>query len=142
MSSLLASPNLKRNQSSRGVGSEYKTIVFRTEETFLHYAEPISRSKATLAQRFSTLAATWRQETAILSSITQKSMHPAYQEIIGLGSEAAPYILRELQQRPGHWFWALRAITGINPVKPEHQGRMFDMSADWVQWGRERGVIE
>jgi hypothetical protein len=45
------------------------------------------------------------------------------------------------EQRPDQWFWALRAITGANPIKPEQQGRIQEMAAAWIEWGRERGVI-
>ena len=91
--------------------------------------------------RFDALASRWQDETGPLSSITQRAMHPAYQEIIGLGRDVLPLILRELQQRPDQWFWALRAITGANPTKPEQQGRIQEMAAAWIEWGRERGVI-
>ena len=94
-----------------------------------------------MRQRFETLAARWHEETAFLSSITEKAIHPAYQEIIGIGREAVPYILRELRQQPGHWFWALRAITGENPIRPEQQGKMREMATAWVKWGEERGYL-
>jgi hypothetical protein len=94
-----------------------------------------------LGARFRALASLWEEETAPLSSITQKAIHPAYQEIIGLGRDVLPLILRELQQRPAQWFWALRAITGENPVKPEQQGRVREMASAWVQWGLDHRVI-
>jgi len=100
-----------------------------------------SNERENFEQRFAVLAARWYAETAVLSSITQKAMHPAYQEIIGLGRDVVPFILRELQMRPDHWFWALRAITGENPIRPEQQGRVREMAAAWIQWGHERGVI-
>jgi hypothetical protein len=92
-------------------------------------------------RRFEVLAARWQEETAFLSSVTEKAIHPAYQEIIGTGREAVPYILRELQQKPGHWFWALRAITGENPILPEQQGKIREMAAAWVQWGKDHGYL-
>lgn len=47
-------------------------------------------------------------------------MHPAYQQIIGMGEKALPLILRDLRDRPtGHWFWALNAITGEEPTLGE-----------------------
>ena len=92
-------------------------------------------------RRFAHLAERWREETAALSSVSQIAMHPAYQEIIGLGSAAAPLILRELQRRPGHWFWALRAITGEDPVRLEQRGKIKEMAEAWIQWGVESGVL-
>ncbi len=92
-------------------------------------------------RRFEALSSRWHNETALLSSITEKAMHPAYQAIIGIGREAVPYILRELRKQPGHWFWALSAITGENPIRPDQQGKMREMAAAWVQWGENHGYL-
>lgn len=89
--------------------------------------------------RFLELAQQWRWETAMMSLVTKMSMHPAYQRIIGMGQPVVPLILRELEQEPDHWFWALQAITGANPVQPEQRGRLPQMAAAWIQWGREHG---
>jgi len=102
---------------------------------------PSAFGPADAVRRFATLATRWYQETAALSSVSQIAMHPAYQEIIGMGHTAVPLILRELQSKPGHWFWALRAITGEDPVSPEERGKVRAMAAAWIQWGKERGHI-
>jgi len=94
----------------------------------------------TLARRFQTLAATWREECAHLSSVRETVLHPAYQQIIGMGRDALPFLLRELERQPDHWFWALWAITQENPVPSEHRGRIRDMARDWLEWGRQKGV--
>jgi hypothetical protein len=88
---------------------------------------------------FERLASGWREETGLLSSITDIAMHPDYQRIIGLGEKALPLILRELGQQPDHWFWALKAITGEDPVPPEAQGDMQRMRKAWLEWGESRG---
>ncbi|MEG3863286.1 hypothetical protein [Microcoleus sp. herbarium12] len=76
----------------------------------------------------------------MLSLVAQKSMHAAYQRIIGMGPAVVPLILRDLEQKPDHWFWALRAITGDNPVaKPEKCDRMKLMTQAWIEWGKEHG---
>ena len=106
-------------------------------EAFKHYVDlPVTRQG--IAREFQELAETWRKETGHTSSITEMAMHPAYQRIIGLGKAVVPYLLRELEQRPDHWFWALNAITGVNPVKPENRGRVRRMAEDWLRWGREQ----
>jgi hypothetical protein len=96
-------------------------------------------SKLELEAEFNTLAEEWRAETRMLSLVTQKSMHPAYQKIISMGRPVVPLILRDLEQKPDHWFWALRAITNDNPVKSEQRGRMKLMAQAWIQWGKENG---
>ena len=93
-------------------------------------------------QKFTTLAARWRAETAWTSSVSQMVMHPAYQEIIGMGRDVVPYLLQALAQQPEHWFWALRAITGEDPVRPEQRGQIDAMTQAWLQWGREHGYHE
>ncbi|WP_413279222.1 hypothetical protein [Floridanema evergladense] len=92
-----------------------------------------------LEKKFKELATQWKSETAPLSVITQKVIHPAYQQIIGMGEDVVPLLLRELEKRPDHWFWALKSITGANPVKSEHRGRIKLMAQDWLEWGRENG---
>ncbi len=93
-----------------------------------------------IEETFLELAEQWRRETGLLSSITKMSMHPAYQRIIGMGQPVVPLILRDLDREPDHWFWALQAITGANPVKPEQRGRIEQMAEAWIQWGRENGL--
>lgn len=73
----------------------------------------------------------------MLSILSKKVIHPAYQRIIGMGDKAIPLLMRELKREPNHWFWALRAITGANPVKPENRGRVKRMAQDWLDWGHE-----
>lgn len=87
--------------------------------------------------KFRELTRQWQDETATSSSVTEMAMHPAYQQIIGMGRDALPFIFRELEKAPHHWFWALRAITGENPVKPEHRGNLDAMTKDWLEWAEE-----
>ncbi len=94
---------------------------------------------AEIEENFFELAEQWRRETGMMSLVTKMSMHPAYQRIIGMGQAVVPLILRELEQEPDHWFWALQAITGANPVKSEQRGRLKQMAEAWIQWGTENG---
>src|SRR5262245_19195654 len=88
----------------------------------------------TVEQRFRKLAGTWKRETAYLSAVAKKAMHPAYQHIIGLGEPAVPFILEELKSDPADWFWALTAITGENPVDASAAGHIDKMAASWLKW--------
>jgi hypothetical protein len=90
---------------------------------------------------FRQLTDQWREETRFLSSTTAICTHPAYQRVIGLGPQVIPLILTELQKEPGHWFWALQALTGENPVRLADQGNLPTMTAAWLTWGRDNGWI-
>jgi hypothetical protein len=66
-------------------------------------------------------------------------LHPAYQEIIGMGERVVPLLLAELRREPDDWFWALHAITGANPVPAARGGSLPAMAEAWIQWGVEKG---
>ena len=89
--------------------------------------------------KFDRLANQWKVERGPVSSISRMAIHRAYQQIIGMGNEAVCLILRELELRPDHWFWALVSITGADPVPHEDRGKIKKMAEAWVKWGREHG---
>ena len=88
---------------------------------------------------FDELVAKWRRDTDHISSITKTVMHPCYQTIMAMGPPAVTLILKELRDRGGHWFWALRFITQQNPADGCVE---FDAARlVWLEWGRREGYI-
>lgn len=94
----------------------------------------------TLEIEFRRLTNDWQAATKYQSSVTAICSHPSYQRIIGMGRSALPFILRDLERSPHLWFWALKAITGIDPVPSDHRGKIALMASDWIAWGRQRGL--
>lgn len=92
--------------------------------------------------RFNDLAAEWASETAHLSMMSEIVRHRSYQEIIGLGRDVLPLILKRLSVEPNHWFWALRAISGEDPVPAADVGRIDAMRRAWLEWGGSRGLMQ
>jgi hypothetical protein len=90
---------------------------------------------------FTLLTNEWEEATRFISSTTEMATHPAYQRIIGLGPAALPLIFRELRRNPNHWFWALKAITGEDPVPPATRGDLGAMTEAWLQWATDRGFV-
>jgi len=88
---------------------------------------------------FRRLADTWKKQTGHLSNISKKCTHPAYQQIIGMGSTVIPFILRDLKKTRDDWFWALTAITRENPIPARDAGYINRMTEAWLAWGRARG---
>lgn len=92
--------------------------------------------------RFQQLVAEWRAQRGAMSSITEAVICPAYQSIIGMGELAVPFILAQLDSEgdePDQWFWALKAITGAEPVKDEDRGNYINMAASWFDWAKNVG---
>jgi hypothetical protein len=95
-----------------------------------------------LHRRFYELADRWRKERGHTSKIRDLAVNSAYQQIIGMGEVAVPFLLEEMRTRPDQWTWALRAITGVNPVPEQARGKLREIAAAWVNWGIERGYIQ
>lgn len=98
-----------------------------------------SSEEVTLAERFHDLVSRWKRERGPHSASARLASHPAYQEIIGLGRPAVPLLLAELERCPDHWFRALHELTGADPVPEASRGRIREMAAAWLRWGRENG---
>jgi hypothetical protein len=94
-----------------------------------------------LESSFNSLAEKWYLETIHSSGYLDKVLHPAYQRIIGLGKDIIPFILRELQDEPSEWFWALRALTGEDPTTEDMAGNREKLAEAWLNWGKENGYI-
>jgi hypothetical protein len=93
----------------------------------------------TIEERFQRLASLWRTETSHISSSTDQVAHPAFQEIVEMGRAVVPILLRELEQRSGHWHRALKRITGDDPVPPSDRGNLPKIREAWLRWGKEHG---
>lgn len=100
-------------------------------------ATPIFRES--VVRKFENLVAEWKASRNQINSGTEMFMHPAYLKIIGMGPEAVPLILREMEASLDHWFWALKAITEKDPVPPAHRGRLKLMAEDWLSWAKKQG---
>lgn len=101
----------------------------------------IAEEPRSLAAQFRELASQWKEDTKLTSSSSEIVLHPAYQRIIGLGPNVIPLVLKDLQENGGHWFWALQALTGENPVSNEDAGRIRKMTQVWLEWGQKNGLI-
>ena len=110
----------------------------REREVFLSF-DRLTSYRLPLELQFLIFASQWKQDTLFESSPWRMAAHPAYQRIIGMGRRAVPLILQQLRREADFWFEALLAITGEQPVPPEHAGDMDAMREDWLRWGREHG---
>ena len=96
---------------------------------------------APLRTRFERLADQWVEETQFISSSTALILNGAYQQIIGMGEAVLPLIFKRLETQGGHWFWALKHITGEDPLSPDDAGNYAKMREAWLTWGREHSCL-
>jgi hypothetical protein len=95
-----------------------------------------------IEEKFNKLAKKWKDDTRYQSNMRIITEDPSYQEIIKIGKDVIPIILKELESRPDHWFVALQIITGENPVIEEDCGYFNKMVEAWLNWGKEHGIAE
>lgn len=100
----------------------------------------VNGAELSIEANFRQLVAEWKAATALTSSGTEILLHPAYQRIIGMGKDAVKFIIDELRREPDHWFWALQAITGEDPVADGDQGKIDRMTSSWLNWAQQRGL--
>jgi hypothetical protein len=94
-----------------------------------------------LADEFQRLADSWRRDTQFCSSVSDMVLDPSYQQIIGKGSPVVPFILREMEKGPDHWYWALGVITQETPAENAPEGDIAAICQAWLDWGMRRGLV-
>lgn len=124
-----------------GFLAEFEICSLKQKLAGLEEASLSKSERSDLESTYQALAQKWHKETAHVSSTTELIMNPSYQNIIGLGPRVVPILLRQLQQKPEHWFWALSAITRENPVSSEDEGNVRKMAEAWLQWGVQRRLV-
>jgi hypothetical protein len=120
-----------------GVLAELRAAFYKGAISFQIVAEYGNTEPPSVA--FERLASQWRKDTRFISPVKRKVLHPAYQQIIGMGETAISLILRSLEQQPEDWLWALKAITREDPARDsDNFGQAIERL---LRWGKERGYI-
>jgi hypothetical protein len=118
---------------------EQETLAIDSGDTSDQRRSSLASDDSEIRATFEKLVTEWNRATKHLSSVTDMVTHPSYQRIIGMGWQAVPMLLKQLESEPDHWFWALKAITGDDPVPLEDRGNIKAMSEAWLAWGQQQG---
>ena len=89
---------------------------------------------------FTRLVEQWHVERGITTSLSDMIVCPSYLRIIAMGERALPLILNQLRREgddPDHWFAALEAITGEDPVPENAYGDTVKIAKVWLLWAEE-----
>ena len=139
-------PSIQERYRTTGVSIEAQFVrknIALSHNSFIGNSVFIKEMyKQQLKKKFDTYSAIWRNETMFSSSITEITNNSAYRSIIGLGTEVIPLIIKDLEINENHWFSALEALTGENPIKKEHRGIVKFMKNDWLDWAYKNNQID
>lgn len=94
----------------------------------------------TTETKFKRLRDLWVKETMHLSSMYAGTKHSAYKEIVSMGEEVLPLIIREMKhKKTGFWFYAICAITRAVPEIPKYaRGKMGLVNLLYIAWYEDR----
>lgn len=90
---------------------------------------------------FNALSRAWKKETAHFSTLYHVTTNSNYLRIIKHGWQAVPYILKDLQKAPEHWYFALKLITEQDPVPIEDKSNIKKIREHWLNWGKAEGYL-
>ena len=90
---------------------------------------------------FQTLVSEWNSGTAFVSSVSEIIGHRAFRRIVASGTEAVPYLLKQLKTEPSYLVMALSEITGATPVPTGANGKVKEMAKAWLDWGEKNGLL-
>ena len=102
----------------------------------------LSSDNTRTGEKFVELANRWHEETEYLSSPSRITDNDTYLKIISMGESVIPFILRDLKERGGDWYRALRILSGTDQVPIEDRGDVPRMKEAWLHWGHDRGYIK
>jgi hypothetical protein len=102
------------------------------------HAEAQYRATPATAAVFARLASEWRRETRLSSSQATSWIHPAYQQVIGLGPPVVPLLIEDMEAGNEDWHWALAAITRANPASAAQS--LVEATEAWIAWWKRRGL--
>jgi hypothetical protein len=80
----------------------------------------------------------WEFDTRHSSEARDILGHPSVSEVIQMGHEVIPLVLRALKEN-FHLAFALHKLTGEWPVKDEYAGNDEKIIDCWMKWARKRG---
>jgi hypothetical protein len=136
--SLISQNGILASLCSQFFGPKAYSVDDISPEELIAY---LGTERESVEEKFQELAREWKAAGRSHSLVRNIAMHAAYQQIIGMGKPAIPLILAELEKELDHWFWALEAITGQNPVPEESKGNLEEMARSWLQWGRDHKYV-
>ena len=117
-----------------GASQEIAVIAERRQSALLDFLLPTTRWHFQLRVAFNFLVRQWRQETLFHSSVPEITSAPAFRQIVRLGWDVVPFILREISNNPDYLVAALLEITGEDAVRDEHRGNINLMARAWTEW--------
>jgi hypothetical protein len=97
-------------------------------------------SAESLEQRYGDVKEKWEKANWVMSS--GRTNLPEFHQIVELGTDVIPIILKDLMIERSWIVSALFYITSERPSKEMQPGRLSSVVEAWLEWGVEKGYID
>ena len=105
-------------------------------ETIQLIAEPVPIA---VRDEFEYRASAW--ENSVFLTMDEMFSDEDYQQIIEMGPQVVPLILRRIQTRPNWWSPALIRLTGVDPTAVQERGSLAAETKAWLEWAAQQGHL-
>ena len=102
------------------------------------YSTVVDPEDAEDCARFEELADRWEDETGHFSSPLRKTKHPCFADMLQIGGNIIPWVMKRLKARTVFWYLILERI-GSDPPRIDAAGDMNKLRRLWLEWGRKNG---
>jgi hypothetical protein len=100
-----------------------------------------ARAPRATQKNFRRLAARAMQHLGPSSDLSKLFSCQEYVQIIGLGPDVVPILLRDMETTGRPWFSALSAITRVDLSSQAEPGDLRALVTAWLAWGRENRYL-
>lgn len=82
----------------------------------------------------------WIKQTCYQSNPEIVYSNENYKNIIKLGNNVVPFLIKDLKENNGDWLFALSSILGLDPVKDFNKGNWLNMKEDWIKYIEDNDI--
>lgn len=126
----------ERASSTAGVATQW--IDMTASMSDVCYSRVVDPEDVIDRALFEELADRWEDETGHFSSPLRKTKHPCFADMLQIGDNIIPWVMKRLKARTVFWYLILERI-GSDPPRIDAAGDMNKLRRLWLEWGRKNG---
>ncbi|RYC50438.1 hypothetical protein [Flagellimonas olearia] len=120
------------NQTKDGLNNGNDELIYKLDSNLT--------KELFLQDKFDSLVEAWKENTWFESNSDRIIEDENFQEILNLGKQAIPLIIKNIDENPSHLVWALNIITGMH-IKSPVRMNVTQSCKKWVEL-HKKGLLK
>ncbi|MFY9951432.1 MAG: hypothetical protein WAK27_22215 [Candidatus Sulfotelmatobacter sp.] len=116
-------------------------LVWTVSQIQSEVVDSLDAGECSLEAEFYKHATRWKRETALYGNLSKIVLHPDYQRIMAMGPKVISFIIKDLAEKPAHWFWALHNLVPAGQDPAEGLTTVEGARQAWLKWGRDNDYL-